>query len=75
MLEYKLGSGWKPLCEFLGKNVPQDVDFSRVNDAETLSKGVNQAAMGDNMEAAKMVLLQWVTPVAAAGLGLYAYRE
>lgn len=24
LLEYKLGSGWEPLCEFLGKEVPQE---------------------------------------------------
>ncbi|KAK1765441.1 hypothetical protein QBC33DRAFT_560806 [Phialemonium atrogriseum] len=30
-LEYKLGDGWEPLCEFLGKEVP-DVPFPRLND-------------------------------------------
>lgn len=30
-LEYTLGDGWEPLCEFLGKEVP-DVEFPRVND-------------------------------------------
>jgi hypothetical protein len=33
-LEYKLGSGWVPLCEFLGKEVPVGVDFPRINEAE-----------------------------------------
>ena len=32
-LEYKLGDGWEPLCEFLGKEVP-NVPFPRVNDRE-----------------------------------------
>lgn len=31
-LEYRLGDGWAPLCEFLGKEVP-DVPFPRVNEA------------------------------------------
>ncbi|KAJ5289130.1 hypothetical protein N7478_002160 [Penicillium angulare] len=31
-LEYKLGEGWEPLCEFLGVPVP-DVPFPRENDA------------------------------------------
>lgn len=32
-LEYKLGDGWEPLCQFLGKDVP-DVEFPWVNEAE-----------------------------------------
>ncbi|OIW26909.1 hypothetical protein CONLIGDRAFT_717105 [Coniochaeta ligniaria NRRL 30616] len=31
LLEYRLGSGWGPLCDFLGKEVP-DRDFPRVNE-------------------------------------------
>ncbi|KAL8930885.1 MAG: hypothetical protein Q9208_000426 [Pyrenodesmia sp. 3 TL-2023] len=33
LLEYDLGSGWEPLCRFLGKEVP-DGEFPRVNDAD-----------------------------------------
>jgi hypothetical protein len=33
-LEYKMGSGWEPLCAFLGKEVP-DVPFPRVNDRQS----------------------------------------
>ncbi|TPX17780.1 uncharacterized protein E0L32_002881 [Thyridium curvatum] len=32
-LEYRIGEGWGPLCEFLGREVP-DVPFPRVNDRE-----------------------------------------
>jgi hypothetical protein len=32
-LEYKLGSGWEPLCAFLGVEVP-DVDFPQANEAK-----------------------------------------
>lgn len=34
LLEYKLGSGWEPLCEFLGKEVPE-VPFPHVNESAT----------------------------------------
>lgn len=34
-LEYRLGDGWEPLCEFLGKDVP-DVPFPRVNERAVL---------------------------------------
>jgi hypothetical protein len=33
-LEYKIGSGWEPLCEFLGVAVP-DVPFPQVNDRKS----------------------------------------
>lgn len=32
LLDCRLGSGWGPLCEFLGKPIP-DVPFPRVNEA------------------------------------------
>jgi hypothetical protein len=32
LLEYRIGSGWGPLCDFLGKPVP-DEEFPRLNDA------------------------------------------
>lgn len=33
LLEYKLGSGWEPLCKFLGKEVP-DVEFPFLNESK-----------------------------------------
>lgn len=33
LLEFKLGGGWEPLCEFLGAKVP-DVPYPNVNDKE-----------------------------------------
>ncbi|KAJ7855678.1 hypothetical protein B0H13DRAFT_1488298, partial [Mycena leptocephala] len=35
LLEYKLESGWDPLCQILGKEVP-DVPFPRINEAAAL---------------------------------------
>jgi hypothetical protein len=32
LLEYKLGTGWGPLCEFLGADEPVGVEFPRVNE-------------------------------------------
>ncbi|KAL9617638.1 MAG: hypothetical protein Q9204_008472 [Flavoplaca sp. TL-2023a] len=39
LLEYKMGSGWGPLCEFLGKDVP-GVEFPRVNEAAALQEKI-----------------------------------
>ena len=38
MLEYQLGSGWEPLCKFLGKDVP-NVPFPKRNEAKILQNG------------------------------------
>jgi hypothetical protein len=37
LLEYKLGSGWGPLCTFLGKPEP-GAPFSHRNEANTLEQ-------------------------------------
>ena len=37
LLDFQLKDGWGPLCEFLGKPVP-DVPFPRVNDSEALQE-------------------------------------
>jgi hypothetical protein len=35
LLEYRLGDGWEPLCEFLGKEVPR-CEFPNVNDSDAV---------------------------------------
>lgn len=47
LLEYKLGSGWEPLCKFLGKEVP-NVPFPHRNEAHILRN-----AMGAGIAKAK----------------------
>ncbi|KAJ8605918.1 hypothetical protein MRB53_041282 [Persea americana] len=34
LLEYKMGEGWKPLCDFLDEPVPEGRKFPRLNDTE-----------------------------------------
>lgn len=40
LLEYQLGSGWGPLCDFLGKEIP-DVEFPRVNETASMHEKVS----------------------------------
>lgn len=47
LLEYELGSGWKPICDFLGQPVPEDEEFPRVN----------ESAMHDEMGAVVFTML------------------
>ena len=44
LLEYKLGSGWQPLCSFLGRDVP-DVPFPRVNESAMLERQLKIVGM------------------------------
>ena len=37
LLEYELGSGWEPLCKFLGKKIP-NVPFPHANETKTLKR-------------------------------------
>ncbi|KAL8731370.1 MAG: hypothetical protein Q9166_003462 [cf. Caloplaca sp. 2 TL-2023] len=41
LLEYPIGGGWEPLCEFLGRSVPEGQEFPHVNDNETFMKYAN----------------------------------
>ncbi|RGP80726.1 efflux pump antibiotic resistance [Fusarium longipes] len=70
-LEYSVGEGWEPLCEFLGKDIP-DMPFPRLNDRaahnETVKRN-NRKLMGD--------ALRIVGPVIAVivGVSLYYWRQ
>ncbi|KAH8647068.1 P-loop containing nucleoside triphosphate hydrolase protein [Tricladium varicosporioides] len=44
LLVYKLGDGWEPLCEFLGKDIPE-IEFPRVNDTDTMNEKLRSAAV------------------------------
>jgi hypothetical protein len=64
-LEYKLGDGWGPLCEFLGREVP-DSEFPRVN--ETASFQARFVVL--RREAMKRLAknaVPWVVGAAAVG--------
>lgn len=64
LLEYKLGSGWEPLCAFLGREVP-DVDFPKVNETASMHEKMSIIARRGLKNLAKRALL-WVGPVVFA---------
>ena len=41
ILDYKLGSGWEPLCKFLGKDIP-NVPFPHRNETDTLKNSFGE---------------------------------
>lgn len=55
LLEYRLGSGWGPLCEFLGKPIP-DVPFPRVNDGNSYKEKMTLVARRGLKNAVRRVL-------------------
>ncbi|KAK4494751.1 hypothetical protein PRZ48_014107 [Zasmidium cellare] len=63
LLNYELGSGWEPLCEFLGKEVPS-VEFPWINETKAL-----EAKMVSVM-AARARELVWVLSWWFGGLGV-----
>ena len=42
LLVYEVKEGWKPLCEFLGVEVPEDKPFPHLNDTDTFRKMVRR---------------------------------
>ncbi|KAL8936732.1 MAG: hypothetical protein Q9216_004773 [Gyalolechia sp. 2 TL-2023] len=65
-LEYSLGQGWEPLCEFLGTEVP-DKPFPHVNDSAAFGDGIKVLVKRMWIRAAK---LNAPYVVAALGVGL-----
>ncbi|KAK7430916.1 hypothetical protein QQZ08_002444 [Neonectria magnoliae] len=67
LLEYRMGEGWEPICEFLGKPVP-DGEFPWVNEAAELQRTIANKVRR-NMMAAAMVIMPWVGGAVAVGVG------
>ena len=72
LLKFRLGEGWGPLCEFLGKKVP-GVEFPRVNDSEALKETValilRQGIYNFLGDVGKIGL-----GILVAGLGIYLWK-
>ncbi len=65
-LEFSLNQGWKPLCEFLGKDVPKK-PFPHVNDSASFDAGIKVLMKRMWIRAAKQNL-----PFLVAALGIAA---
>lgn len=74
LLEYRLGEGWDPLCEFLGKPVPEKEEFPRVNDAAML-KGLMLGKVRRNLGEVVRMLAPWMALVVTAGSGIWLFKR
>ncbi|PFH59214.1 hypothetical protein XA68_12645 [Ophiocordyceps unilateralis] len=69
LLEYRMGQGWEPICDFLGKPVPE-TPFPRSNDSEALAKLFWEGKKNSCYAAAKMCL-PWLGVISAAAVFVY----
>jgi hypothetical protein len=70
LLEYQLGSGWEPLCKFLGKEVP-NMPFPNVNEADVLRAKMDvlgKKSMGRGLKNLAMVM------TASVAIGYAVFR-
>ncbi len=71
LLEYQLADGWGPLCDFLGKPVP-DVPFPRVNNSEALQELLTIIIKRGLYDAFKRAI-RFALPLAVLALGIWIY--
>lgn len=69
LLIYKMGEGWEPICEFLGKPVP-DVEFPWSNEAAALKSMIAEKNVA-SMKAAVRILMPWVGGGIVLGVGVW----
>ena len=66
LLEYELGSGWRPLCDFLGKDIP-DVEFPRVNETASMHEKIS-IIMRRGLTNLLIRIALWIGPLIVAVL-------
>ncbi|KAK1445934.1 hypothetical protein CMEL01_10177 [Colletotrichum melonis] len=72
LLEYKLGSGWEPLCKFLDKEIPHK-PFPHLNDGkefELWMRDFQQREVKRGLMAAVRTMRYLIVPVAVSGIVL-----
>ena len=74
LLEYKVGSGWGPLCEFLGHEVPKR-KFPRGNDTDDFIKRCRTRNRNQMMNVIFRVLVVGGSMAATALSAAMAYQQ
>lgn len=74
LLEYKLGSGWEPLCEFLGRPVP-DVEFPRVNESAAMQEKIQWMLRKAGRSILYHCAIYGLPVVVAAGSALWYWQN
>lgn len=75
LLEYRLGEGRGPLCRVLGKEVPEELPFPRINETAAL-KAVMRETRWKIFKKAAMALCSYLVPVVVVCMAMiYWYRS
>ena len=75
LLEYRLGEGWGPLCNFLGKEVPEGLPFPRINEVAALKAKVRETQW-KLFKGAAVALSIYFVPIVVVGIAMrYWYRR
>ena len=70
LLEYRLGEGWGPLCDFLGKEVPDGLPFPRINEAAALRAKVREVQR-EKFRTAGVALSRYLVPIVIVGIAMW----
>lgn len=73
LLEYQLGSGWQPLCDFLGRDVP-DAAFPWVNEADALNEKIEGYKAAKVAELQNFVVKRGLPVVVSVVVAIVAWR-
>lgn len=74
LLECRLEDGWGPLCEFLGKPVPE-VPFPRVNDSEALQELLKIVIRRGLYDVLRRAVRWCALPLGVLGIGVWLYSR
>ena len=75
LLNYRLGDGWAPLCKFLGKEVPKELPFPRINELAALKAKIRENQR-EKFRAAGVALGRYFVPFMVVGIAMwYWYRR
>src|SRR5436305_3601510 len=74
-LDYKLGDGWQPLCDFLDVDVPKDVDFPSGNEAHILSELTHKIQWQRIFGLMTMILSRLAVATALSGGGWIIWKR
>ena len=69
LLNFKLSDGWGPLCDFLGKDVP-DTDFPWVNETKALQEKIKEV-QGKMMRKAVNKSVPFLGAAVVVGVAYY----
>ena len=74
LLDYQVGEGWERLCEFLGKDVPQQ-EFPRVNDSTVFKGRMRTLVRGKVKQLLQRAALLSVPVIAVGGALFLGWRS